>query len=94
MCIYTHLELHGCVFLILWRGVALVVQVIGRGGMDDCRLLRLLVEALAVNVHEERQQARAQETGHTCGYKVQQSEPYRQGRKEKVRSLSFSRIQC
>lgn len=29
------LELHGCVLLVLWRGVALVVEVVGGGGVDD-----------------------------------------------------------
>lgn len=33
------LELHGCVFFILWCGVSLVVEVVGCGGVDDGRLL-------------------------------------------------------
>lgn len=63
----TYLELHGRVLLILWRGVALVVEVVGGGGVDDGRLLRRLVETLTVDVDQEGQQARPEETGHTGG---------------------------
>lgn len=65
-----YLELHGRVLLVLWRGVALVVEVVGRGGVDDGGLLRGLVEALAVDVDQEGQQARPEETGHTGGDQV------------------------
>ena len=51
----VYLELHGGVFLILWCGVPLVVEVVGRGGVDHGRLLRGLVNALAVHVHQEGQ---------------------------------------
>lgn len=36
----SHLELHGDVLLVLWRGIAVLVvgEVVGRAGMDDRRL--------------------------------------------------------
>lgn len=52
---HTHLEFHGGVLLVLWRGVALVVEVVGGGGVNDGRLLRRLVDALAVDVDQEGQ---------------------------------------
>lgn len=60
---HTHLEFHGSVLLVLWRGVALVVEVVGGGGVNDGRLLRGLVDALAVDVDQEGQQPRPEETG-------------------------------
>ena len=65
-----YLELHGRVLLVLWCGVPLVVEVVGGGGMDDGRLLRGLVEALAVHVDQEGEQARPEETGNTGGDQV------------------------
>lgn len=67
---FTNLELHRRVLLILWRGVALVVEVVGRGRMDDGRLLRRLVEALAVHVDQEGQKTGAHEAGHPGGDQV------------------------
>lgn len=78
----TDLELHGCVFLILWCGVALVVEVVGSGGVDDGRLLRGLVEPLAVHIHQEGQQAGTQEARHTRSYQVKQSEPWGKKRRQ------------
>lgn len=63
----TYLELHGRVLLILWRGVALVVEVVGGGGVNDGRLLRRLVETLTVDVDQEGKQPRPEETGNTGG---------------------------
>lgn len=71
------LELHGCIFLVLWCGVALVVEVVGSGGVDDGRLLRGLVEPLTVHVHQEGQQTRAQEARHACSYQVKQSKAWK-----------------
>lgn len=59
----AHLEFHGRVLLVLWCRVALVVEVVGGGGVDDGRLLRRLVDPLAVDVDQEGEQARAQEAG-------------------------------
>lgn len=64
------LELHGCVFLVLWRGVTLVVKVVRGGGVNDGRLLRRLVEALTVHVDQEGQQPRSKETGNTSSNQV------------------------
>lgn len=61
------LELHGRVLLILWRGVALVVKVVGGGGVNDGGLLRRLVDALTVDVDQEGQQPRPEETGNAGG---------------------------
>lgn len=77
---FTHLELHGRVLLVLWRGVALVVQVVGGGGVDDGGLLRGLVEALTVHVDQEGQQPRPQEAGNTGGDQVDGGERCRQKR--------------
>lgn len=63
----ANLEFHGRVLLVLWRRVALVVEVVGGGGVDDGRLLRRLVDPLAVDVDEEGEQARAQEAGDARG---------------------------
>lgn len=64
------LELHGRVLLILWRGVALVVEVVGGGGVNDGGLLRRLVEALTVHIDQEGQQARPEETRDASGDQV------------------------
>lgn len=63
----TNLELHGRVLLILWRGVALVVKVVRGGGVDDGRLLRRLMDALTVDIDQEGQQPRPEETGNPGG---------------------------
>lgn len=76
----ANLELHGRVLLILWCCVALVVEVVGGGGVDDGRLLRRLVDSLTVDVDQEGEQARAQEAGNTRGDQVDGGE--RWGRKE------------
>lgn len=65
--VITYLELHGCVLLILWRGVALVVEVVRGGGVNDGRLLRRLMEPLTVDIDQEGQQPRPEETGNTSG---------------------------
>lgn len=61
------LELHGRVLLVLWRRVALVVEVVWRGGMNDGGLLRRLMDALTVDVDQEGQQPRPEETGDARG---------------------------
>ncbi len=66
----TYLKLHGRVLLILWCGVALVVEVVRGGGVNDGRLLRRLVDTLTVDVDQEGQQPRPKETGNTRGNKV------------------------
>lgn len=66
----SYLELHGRVLLILWRGVALVVEVVGGGGVNDGRLLRRLMDTLTVDVDQEGQQPRPEETGNTGGDEV------------------------
>lgn len=66
----TYLELHGRVLLILWRGVALVVKVVWGGGVNDGRLLRRLVDTLTVDIDQEGQQPRPEETGNTSGNEV------------------------
>lgn len=76
-----HLELHGRVLLVLWRGVALVVEVVWRGGMNDGRLLRRLVDALTVDVDEEGQQPRPQETGNTRGNQMDGGECWEKKRR-------------
>ena len=48
-----YLELHGRVLLILWRGVALVVKVVGGGGVNDGGLLRRLMDTLTVDVDQK-----------------------------------------
>lgn len=48
-----YLELHGRVLLVLWCGVALVVKVVGGGGVNDGGLLRRLVDSLTVDVDQE-----------------------------------------
>lgn len=73
----THLELHGRVLLILWCCVALVVEVVGGGGVDDGRLLRRLVDSLAVDVDQEGEQAGAQEAGNARGNQVDGGERWR-----------------
>lgn len=66
----TYLELHGRVLLILWRGVALVVKVVWGGGVNDGRLLRRLMDTLTVDIDQEGQQPRPEETGNTGGNEV------------------------
>lgn len=63
----THLEFHGRVLLILWCCVALVVEVVRGGGVNDGRFLRRLMDSLTVDIDQEGQQARAQEAGNTRG---------------------------
>ncbi|KAK0149699.1 Origin recognition complex subunit 4 [Merluccius polli] len=46
------------------------VEVVGGGGMNDGRLLGGFVEALAVDVDQEGQQPRAEETGNAGGNEV------------------------
>lgn len=62
-----YLKLHGRVLLILWRGVALVVEVVRGGGVNNGGLLRRLMETLTVDVDKEGQQSRPEETGNTGG---------------------------
>ena len=69
-----YLELHGCVFLVLWCGVALVVEVVGGGGVNDRRLLGRLVETLTVHIDQEGQEPRPQEAGHARGDQVDRRE--------------------
>lgn len=66
----TYLELHGRVLLILWRGVALVVKVVWGGGVNDGRLLRRLMDTLTIDIDQEGQQPRPEETGNTGGNEV------------------------
>lgn len=66
----AHLELHGRVLLVLWCGVALVVEVIRGGGVNDGRFLGRLVEPLTVHVDQKGQQARPEETGNPRGNEV------------------------
>lgn len=73
----TNLELHGRVLLILWCCVALVVEVVGGGGVDDGRLLRRLVDSLTVDVDQEGEQAGAQEAGNARGNQVDGGERWR-----------------
>lgn len=73
----SHLELHGCVLLVLGGAPTLVVQVIGGGGMDQCGLLGLALAVLAGQVHCQGQKPRAQEAGDTCGHQVDDIEPWR-----------------
>lgn len=63
----TYLELHGRVLFVLWCGVALVVEVIRGGGVNDGRFLGRLMETLTVHVDQKGQQARAKKTGNTSG---------------------------
>ena len=72
----SHLELHGCVLLILWGAPTLVVQVVGGGRVDECGLLGLALAVLSGQVHCQGQQSRAQEAGDTGGYQVDETEPW------------------
>lgn len=63
----TYLEFHGRVLLILWCCVALVVEVVGGGGVNDGRLLRRLMDPLTVDIDQEGQQPRTQEAGNPRG---------------------------
>lgn len=49
----TYLELHGRVLFILWCGVALVVEVVWGGGVNDSRFRGRLMETLTVYVDQE-----------------------------------------
>lgn len=72
----SHLEFHGCVLLILRGTPALVMQVVGGGGMDERGLLGLVPAVLAVQVHRQGQQPRAYEAGDACGHQVEETEPW------------------
>lgn len=71
----SHLELHGCVLLVLGGAPTLVVQVVGSGRMDECGFLRLALAVLARQVHRQGEQPRPQEAGDTRGYQVNETEP-------------------
>lgn len=86
----THLELHGRVLLVLWRGVALVVEVVRGGRVNDGRLLRRLVETLTVDVDQEGQKPRPQETRHTGGDEVDGGERWETEKKEEKKKSTFS----
>lgn len=72
----SYLEFHGCVLLILRGTPALVMQVVGGGGMDERGLLGLVPAVLAVQVHRQGQQPRAYEAGDACGHQVEETEPW------------------
>lgn len=69
------LKLHRSVFLILGRGAALVVEVVGGSRMDDGRLLRLPLTTLAIDVDDKRQQAGAKEARDAGGDQMDEAEP-------------------
>lgn len=71
----SHLELHGCVLLILGGAPTLVVQVVGGGRMDEGGLLGLALAVLAGQVHCQGQQPRAQEAGDARSHQVDETEP-------------------
>lgn len=58
------------------------MQVVGGGGMDERRLLGLVLAMLAGQVHHQGQQPRAQEAGDTCGHQVDETEPWESKRPE------------
>ncbi|TNN52617.1 hypothetical protein EYF80_037195 [Liparis tanakae] len=82
----AHLELHGDVLLVLWRGVARLVvgEVVGRARVDDGRLRRRPVHLVAVGEGQRRQQGREEEAGRAHGEQLEQSEGW-EGKREEGR---------